>query len=166
MAVFFCGCKQRSTDAPATVGFRLEVDDMIKDEAVRLVSLKVFLMQPAKLWFGEGDSGVGGELLMPNADKLRERKVVLIASRVVDSHSTNTLIQVSLRSKAEGGDGGLLVEGSKWSGVTAAYPVSTNTKLDDFINVTTKSGDYPLDAPLEVGRIRGKPLTLTVRKIN
>lgn len=164
LAVALCGCWQRSADIVPSGSFRLVVDDMVKDESFRVASLKVLSMQPGTVSVDTDKSHAAGVLLISAVDKLREGRVFFIASRATDSHSTNAFIQASLQVKAEGGDGGMLVQGSFQSGGTAVYPVSENTKLDAFSSMTAKSGIYPLDTPLEIGRIDGKAVTLTVGK--
>lgn len=159
-----CGCQQRSSDAPLAGSFQLVVDDMVKDDSFRVASVKISSRQPATLSIDMGSSHAAGELLISPADKLREGRAFFLASRVSEPRGTNALIQASLDVKVEGGDGGLLIHGGFASGNTEVYPVSQETKLQGFLNMSAKSGVYPLDTPIEIGRIDGKAVTLTVGK--
>jgi len=42
--------------------------------------------------------------------------------------------------------------------------VSTNTQLARFLSVTATHGNYPLETPLEIGRVNGTSVILTVGK--
>jgi len=164
-AVTLCGCRQRSTVAPAAGTFQLVVDDLVKDGRFRVASLKVISPQPATLSVETAGSHAGGDLLISSADKLRAGQILVTASRVAGQDLTNALIQASLQVKLEGGDGGMLIHGSFQSEIApGVYEVSPETKLDDFLSLTAREGTYPLHIPLEIGRLDGKPITLTVGK--
>ena len=87
------------------------------------------------------------------------------ASKATDSRTTNAYILIGLQMKSEGGDGGMIGQASVTTGLgsTTYYPPK-DTKLEVIYNLTAKSGVYPLDAPLEIGRVEGKPMMLTVGK--
>src|SRR5271169_6440943 len=164
-AVTLCGCRQRSTVAPAAGTFQLVVDDLVKDGRFRVASLKVISPQPATLSVETAGAHAGGDLLISSVDKLRAGQLLVTASRVAGQDLTNALIQASLQVKLEGGDGGMLIHGSFQSEISpSSFQVSRETKLDDFLNMTAKNGTYPLDVPLEIGRLDGKPIKLTVGK--
>ncbi len=156
------GCQPHSSNTVSSGNFRLVMDDMVKDESFRLVSLGVSSIRPGTLSVDGEGTHAAGDLLISDPDKLREGRVIFIASRTVDSCKTNALIQVSLQVKTEGGDGRMLLHGSFQSGGSTVYPVSIDNKLDGFLSITATNGIYPLQTPLEIGQINGKPVTLTI----
>jgi len=101
-----------------------------------------------------------GDFLVSATDKLREGRVLFIASRATDSRTTNAYILTGFQVMAKGGDGGMLFQSS----CGGTYYPSKDIKLADFASMTAKDGIYPLDTPLEIGEIDGKPVTLTVGK--
>jgi hypothetical protein len=146
------------------------VDEAVNDEAFRIASLKVLSLQPGRFSVGmegghpnDGRAYGGrayGDFLVSATDKLREGRVLFIASRATDSRITNAYILAGFQVMAEGGDGGMLFQSS----LRNTYYPSLDTKLADFASMTVKDGIYPLDTPLEIGQIDGKPVTLTVGK--
>ena len=166
VALATCGCHQRSVDTVPSGSFRLVVEDMVKDETFRVASLKISSVEPGTVSVGIGMEGsrVTGELLMPVGQKLRAAQLFFIASRATDSRTTNAYIIASFQVKVEGGDGGMLIQGNAHSGGSTTFYPPKDTKLVDFANLTAKGGTYPLDTPLEIGRVDGKPVTLTVGK--
>ena len=161
----FTGCKQKPADAPPPGNFKLVVDDILKDDNYRLATLKVFSEQPGWLRLGLGDvhrNGSYGELLVSTKDKLRESQGIFIVSRLADSRSSSAQVQTSLQVKATGGDGDMLVQGSFQAGGTTIYTIPKGTRLENFATMTASNGIYPLDVPLEIGRINGQPVTLQV----
>jgi hypothetical protein len=142
----------------------LVIDDIVKDETFRVAVLRVSSTRAATLSIDGQDAHAAGELLMPGAGKLREGRAIFLASRTTNSSNTNTLIQVSFQVKSEGGDGEMSIQGDVQSGGTTVYTISTNTQLAGFLSVTGTNGNYPLETPLEIGRVNGTAVTLTVGK--
>ena len=165
LALAACGCHQRSADAVPVGSFRLVVEDMVKDGSFRVASLKVLSSQPGMLSVSRESSHSACQLLIPAGQKLREGQMFFIASKATDSRTTNAYILVSVQMKVEGGDGSLIVQASAHTGLGSMtfYPPK-DTELDGICNLTAKSGVYPLDAPLEIGRVDGMPMILTVGK--
>jgi hypothetical protein len=161
LALAASGCHQRSDDAVPAGSFRLVVEDMVKDETFRVASLKVLSSQPGMLSVSKESSHSACQLLIPAGQKLREGQMFFIASKATDSRTTNAYILVSLQMKVEEGDGGIIAHTGL--GSTTFYPPK-DTELDVICNLTAKSGVYPLDAPLEIGRVDGKPMILTIGK--
>ena len=155
LAVAFYGCQQRSANTVPSGSFRLVVDDMLKDETFRVASLKVSSVQPGTLSVDMEGSSVASVLPVSTPDGLREGRAFFIASRATDSTTTNAFMATSLQVKVEGGTSG---------GCTTDHHTSKSDKLADFVSMTAKNGIYPLDTPLEIGRIDGKAVTLTVGK--
>ena len=91
--------------------------------------------------------------------------MVFTASKATDSRTTNAYILVGLQMKSEGGDGGMIGQASVTTGLgSTTYYLPKDTKLEVICTLTAKSGVYPLDAPLEIGQVDGKPMMLTVGK--
>ena len=91
--------------------------------------------------------------------------MLFMASKATDSRTTNAYILASLQVKVEGGDEGMLIQSSAQTGLgSPTYYPPKDTRLDVFCNLTAKDGVYPLDVPLEIGRVDGKPMMLTVGK--
>ena len=163
--LFIAGCctshHATTADAVPAGSFRLVVDDAVKDETFRIASLKVLSLQSGRFSVGvEGGGRAYGDFLVSATDRLREGRVLFIASRATDSRTTNAYILAGLQVMAKGGDGGMLSQSS----CAGTYYPSKDTKLADFASMTAKDGIYPLDTPLEIGEIDGKPVTLTVGK--
>ena len=162
LALAACGCHRHSADAVPPGSFRLIVEDTANDETFRIASLKVSSLQSGRISVGMANGRANGELLISATDKLREGIVMFIASRVTDSRTTNAYIAARLQVKVEGGDGGMLIYGTFQSSCDGIYYASKDNKLADTASLTAKDGIYPLDTPLAIGRIDGKPVTLTV----
>ena len=134
---------------------------MVKDETFRVASLKVLASQPGMLSVSKEQSHSACQLLIPAGEKSPEGQMFFIASKATDSRTTNAYVLFSLQMKVEEGKGGMIAHTGL--GTTTFYPPK-DTGLDVICNLTAKGGVYPLDAPLEIGRIDGKPLVLTVGK--
>jgi hypothetical protein len=148
-------------DAVPAGSFRLVVDDAANDGNFRIASLKIWSLQPGRFSVGiEGSGRCYGDFLASATDKQREGQVLLVASRATDSRTTNAYILAGLQVKAESRDGGMLLESS----CCRTYYPSLATSLADFVSMTAKDGVYPLDTPLEIGEIDGKPVSLIVGK--
>lgn len=160
LAIAVCGCHLQSADVVPAGSFRLVVDDPVNDQSFRIASLKVLSLQPGTLSVGmEGGRDNGGwaygQLLAPATDRLPEGRVLFIASRATDSRTTNAYILAQLQ---------VMAHGTLEASCCRTYYPSSDTRLADFASMTVKDGIYPLDTPLEIGRIDGKPVTLTVGK--
>lgn len=145
------------------------VENLVSDENIRLTVLKVYSTEPGWLWVGSTNStgsslGAAGELLVNPDDKLREAQCIAIASRVKDSKNDKATIQTSIQVKTSGGDGEMLINGTFQSGGTATHTKSLNIKLSEFFDISPATGEYPLETPLEIGRIEGQPVLLKVGK--
>jgi hypothetical protein len=165
LALVVCSCHQPSTEAVPAGSFRLVVEDMVKDESFRVTSLKVLSSQPGMLSVSRERARSACELLIPAGKELREGQIFVTASKATDSRTTNAYILVNLQMKVDGGDGGMIGHASAQSGLgsTTFYPPK-DTALGIICNLTAKSGVYPVDAPLEIGRVDDKPVILTVGK--
>ena len=161
LALAFSACRQHSSDTVPSGSFRLIVNDMVKDETFRFASLKVSSAEPGILSYDIQGSRGTCELLI-SGDKLREGRFSLVANRASDSRATNAFIQTGLQLNVEGGDGGMLVQGSAQARGGGGFYASKDAKLEDLVTMTATNGFYPLDKPLEIGRINGKALMLTV----
>jgi hypothetical protein len=163
LALAACGCHLQAADTVPSGSFRLVVSDMAKDETFRIASLKILSLQSGRFSVGtEGEGRAYGDFSASPTDKLQEGRVLFIASRMTDSRTTNAYILARLQATGTGkdGNGGMLFQ-SSFEGM---YYPSLDTKLAEFANMTAKDGIYPLDTPLEIGQIDGKPVTLTVGK--
>jgi hypothetical protein len=163
--LFSVGCctshHATTADAVPSGSFRLIVDAATKDDVFRIASLKILSLQSGRFSVGiEGGGCAYGNFLASAADKLRAGRVLFVASRATDSRTTNAYILAGLQVMVEGRDGGMLFQSS----CCKTYYPSLNTSLADFVSMTVKDGIYPLDTPLEIGEINGKPVTLTVGK--
>jgi hypothetical protein len=163
--LFLAGCctsrHATTADAVPAGSFRLVVDAATKDEVFSIASLKVLSLQPGRFSVGiEGSGRAYGDFLASATDKLREGRVLFVASRATDSRTTNAYILAGLQVMVEGRDGGMLFQSS----FCKTYYLSLDTRLADFVTMTGKDGIYPLDTPLEIGQIDGKPVTLKVGK--
>ncbi len=157
------GCGRHSTNAPPAGTFRLAVGDASYDSASRTVPVKVTSAQPA--WIAvvnnhnQGRSEADGQLLITDPDKLHEAQVFLSAVR---TNAPGPSIQAGVRVKTEGGDGDMLIKGGFESSGASVYPAPADAALEHFVQLTATNGIYPLNQPLEIARIDGQPVIMTV----
>jgi len=158
------GCQNRPADRVPAGSFRLVVDDLTKDDSFRAAALTIESPQGGMVSLDSELSKCASVLLRPARRPLFAARVSFIASRTTDARGSNTIIQTDLQVKTEGGDGGMLIQGSAQAGGPATYPQRGLVKLEEVASLKAVSGVYPLDTPLEIGRINGQALTLTVGK--
>ncbi len=151
MAFVCLGCK-RHVNAPPS-GFRLTVHEVATDTNVRAALLAVQTANEGSMLVKE-DNGQNSVLLPdPPANGLREGSVALVASRMDPPGEGKIYIQTLIRPQTPNGG---------YAGGPSTYTLPQTTQLADHFMVTAKSGDYPLGVPIEIARLRGKPVTLTV----
>jgi hypothetical protein len=162
-----CGCQRQSAKTPPAGSFRLEVEDIVKDENFRVVSFQIFskepgwaILQKKELWASE----CAAQLLRPPADKLWGTHAFVLVGKAGNTANANALIQVTLKLESKGGDGNMLVNGNFGSSGGATYTVAANASLDQFVNASVRSGIYPIGQPLVIGSVDGHPITLTLGK--
>jgi len=156
------GCQYRSADRVPAGSFRLVVDDLVKDDSFRAAALTIESPQGGMVSLASESSHNSCALLRPAALPLFAARISFLASRTTDARGSNSVIQTDLQVKSEGGDGGMLIQGSVQAGGPATYPQRGLVKLEAVASLNAVSGVYPLDTPLEIGRIDGRPLRLTV----
>lgn len=149
----FVGCN-RPSKTPIT-GYRLTVQDVATDTNARAVMLNIYAASAGSISVDEDGGHNSTTLPDPNADGLREGSVALIASRIVPPGDGDIFIQTLIRPQTPSGN---------YAGGPSINTLPRTTELDDHFTITAKSGDYPLDTPIEIARLRGKPVTLTVGK--
>ena len=145
------GCQRAPSDIPSD-GFRLTVQDIVTDTDMRVAQLVIVSSSVATI---TTDADLSHQsMLLPESASGRG-SVSLVASRVAPSGQPwayfHTLIRVQT---ANGG----LAGGPAFE----ALPIAT--ELSGFFTVTAKSGDYSFDTPVEIATLRGKPVTLTLKK--
>jgi hypothetical protein len=144
------GCNHASSDMPAD-GFRLTVQDIATDTDMRVAQLVIHSSAPATITT-DADSSHPSVPIPASASG--EGSVSLVASRVAPYGQPwayfHTLIRVQT---IDGLAGGPTME---------ALPIAT--ELSNYFTVTAKSGDYSFDTPIEIGTMRGKPVTITLKR--
>jgi hypothetical protein len=132
--------------------FHLTIERVVTNQNVVVSVLKIHVPHSAYVSVGsEPLSRIGVAL----ADSPGDGQIALGASRIITHQGDDTAyIQTFVSAES--------------SGNSAAAPrinrVPAATTLDSFFSVSATSGDYKLDAPVEIGELDGKPMTLIVGK--
>jgi len=147
----FVACRRAPSDMPSD-GFRLTVQDILTDPDLRVAQL---VMVSSSAGTSTTDADLSHQsVVLPDAASGRGR-VSLIAIRVAPSGQPWAYFQTLIRIQtAKGGLGG--------GPAFEALPIAT--ELSSFFTITAKSGDYSFDTPFEIATLRGKPVTLTLKK--
>jgi hypothetical protein len=149
----FFGCN-RPSKAPTT-GFRLTVQDVATDTNARAALLIIHTTSAGSISIDQ-DGGHNSTMLSePNAGGSREGSVALIASRIAPPGDGEIFIQTLIRPQTPNGN---------YAGGPSTYTLPRTTELTDHFTITAKSGDFALNTPIEIARLKGKPVTLTVGK--
>ncbi|MEO5916000.1 MAG: hypothetical protein ABIS50_17325 [Luteolibacter sp.] len=147
------GCNRTAPAPPA--GFRLTLQNVgtDKDACAALLSIRTAAAGSISVDESSGHSSV----TLPDADTSgsREGSVALIASRIEPAGGDDVFIQTMIRPQIPNGS---------YAGGSSTSILPRATQLSDHFTVTARSGDYPLDTPIEIARLGGKPVTLTVGK--
>jgi hypothetical protein len=151
--LFSAGC-HRDAAIPGD-SFHLTLQHVITDNDLMVSLLKIHDPQGANISV-DGD-GFHASVALPDspAGAVREGQVALSASRITRRGDAFAYIQTLVR--AENSNQG-------FAGGPAVYPVPAATKLEAFFSVSATDGDYKLDTPVEIARINGKPVMLSVGK--
>ena len=149
----FLGCN-RSAQTPSA-GFRLTLQDVATDTNARAALIAIRSASAGSISVDE--DGGHNSTALPDADAngSREGSVALIASRIAPAGDGDIYIQTLIRPQTPNGN---------YAGGPSTYTLPRATKLTDHFTITAKSGDYPLNTPIEIARLGGKPVTLTVGK--
>ncbi len=152
-SLLFTGCKP-APKAPSS-GFHLTLQKVANDDAMGSALLTIQTSGTGTLSVDQ-DGGHNSILLPePKAGGVREASIALIASRIEPKGSDKSYIQILIRPQT--GDG-------SFAGGPSLYTLPPGTLLKDQFTITAKDGDYPIDTPIEIARLRGKPVTVTVGK--
>jgi len=149
----FLGCK-RPGQAPAA-GFRLTLQDVATDTNARAALLTIHAASAGSISVDEDGGHSSTVLPDPDANGFREGSVALIASRISPPGDGDIYIQTLIRPQTPKGN---------YAGGPSTYTLPRATQLADHFTITAKSGDYALNTPIEIARLKGKPVTLTVGK--
>jgi hypothetical protein len=153
MLLLFIGCV-RPGQTPSA-GFRLTLQDIATDSNVRAALLTIHTASEGFISVVEESGHSSTALPDPNAGGSREGSVALIASRIAPSGDGDIYIQTLIRPQTPNGS---------YAGGPSTYTLPRSTQLADHFAITAKSGDYPLDTPIEIARLKGRPVMLTVGK--
>jgi hypothetical protein len=148
------GCRRPTAEYVPGDSFRLTLQDIITQEDVKISLLTIDVVRPASISVSTDSGYQSGALPDAPEGVVRQGQVVLSASRVVCPHDKQVCVQVTIVEKSAVG----------WAGGPAIYSVPSDTKLGTFFTVSATSGVYKLDAPLTIGQLQGKPVTLVVGK--
>ncbi len=153
MSFLFHGCN-RSDPTPSS-GFHLSLLEVATDTDIRAVLLTIRTASAGTISVDEDGGHNSIALPDPDASGSREGSVALIASRVAPPGDGDIYIKTLIRPQtAQRG----------YAGGPSTYTLPRATRLADHFVITAMSGDYPLDAPVEIARLGGKPVTVTVGK--
>jgi hypothetical protein len=146
------GCHQPPSDVP-TDGFRLTVQNMAADTDMRIARLAIVSSAAARICIDS--DGSHQNILLQEPAPCRAA-VSLVGSRVAPSGQSWAYMHTIIRAQID--DGTLSALGPAFE----ALPI--DTQLSSFFTITAKSGDYSFDTPVEIATLRGKPVTITLKK--
>jgi hypothetical protein len=149
----FLGCNRSPQTLSA--GFRLTLQDIATDMNARAALVTIHTASAGSISVDEdgGHNSIG--LPDPDANSSHEASVALIASRISPPGDGDIYIQTLIRPQTPNGNS---------AGGPSTYTLPRTTQLVDQFTITAKSGDYPLNTPIEIARLGGTPVTLTVGK--
>jgi len=149
----FLGCN-RPGQTPSA-GFRLTLQDVAIDTNARAALLTIVTASAGSISVDEDGGHSSTVLPAPDSDGSREGSVALIASRIAPPGDGDILIQTLIRVQTPNGN---------YAGGPSTYTLRRESQLADHFTITAKSGDYALNTPVEIARLGGKPVILTVGK--
>jgi len=149
----FVGCN-RPDQIPPTE-FRLTLQEVANDANARAALLILHSGTAGSISVDQDGGHNSTALGDPNANGSREGSVALIATRIAPAGEGDIYIQTLIRPQTPNGS---------YAGGPSTFTLPRPTQLADAFTITAKSGDYPLNTPIEIARLRGKPVTLTVGK--
>jgi hypothetical protein len=152
-AFVFLGCN-RSPQIPS-VGFRLTLQDVATDTNTRAALVTIHTSSAGSLSVDEDRGHSSVTLPDMKANGSREGSIALIASRIALPGDGDIYIQTLIRPQTPDGNS---------AGGPSTYTLPRSTLLTDHFAITAKSGDYPLNTPIEIARLGGKPVTITIGK--
>jgi hypothetical protein len=152
-SILFFGCN-RSSQTPYA-GFRLTLQDVATDTNACAALVTVHTASAGSISVDEDGGHNSATLPDADANGSREGSVALIASRIAPPGDGDIYIQTLIRPQTPNGS---------YAGGPSTYTLPRATKLTDHFTITARSGDYPLNTPIEIARLSGKPVTLTVGK--
>lgn len=147
------GCNAAS-QTPST-GFQLTLLDLVTDANVRAAMLTIHTANEGSMSVDSPGSHDSIALPSPDANRSRTGSVAIVASLFAPPGDRDIYIQTLIKSQTPNA-------GS--AGGTSVYTVPRTVTLADHFNITAKSGNYPLNTPIEIARLNGMPVTLTVGK--
>jgi hypothetical protein len=126
--------------------FRLTVQDVVSDNNFRVSLLTVYYPQATCISVDSGD--FHHKIYADKARNARQgiHPLPLAAAWVTDAESKKAYVQTHIV-------GGLNLES-----------VSPETNLEECFSVSAKEGSYPLNTPITIAQLRGRPVTLVVGK--
>ncbi len=135
-------------------GFHLTVERVITDNDLLVSVLKIRVSRDASISVDGDGFHTMVALTDSPADKAREGKVALSASRITRLGDDTAYIQTLIRPEAPHG----------FAGGPTIYLVPAATKLETYFSISATDGDYKLDIPIEIARLDNKPITMVVGK--
>lgn len=155
------GCRQLPVAAPNNT-FHLTVERVISNREilVSLVKIQVKTKAPPDLYLSVTSlqntaSSLGVLMVGMSNGAERSASVAFSASRFTQPGDQNARVQLYEQAQSGGNSAG----GPSW------WPVPSATELASYFSISASDGDYPLDTPLKIGVLDGKPVILTVGKM-
>ena len=148
--VSLLGCKRASSDVPVR-GFRLTLEDIVADGDIRVARLAINSTATGTISVDAEGSHQSAALEESSAGKAA---VTLMGSRVTPSGQPWSYMQSLIRIQAAG----------VTTGGPALDTLPQATQLNGFFAITARNGDYAFDTPAEIATLRGKPVTLTLKR--
>jgi len=158
--LFSAGCQsQTPTPGEAAIPsdtFHLSVEHVTTHSEETVSLLKLRASREAFVHLDSAQFHHCGFLMASSpGEPARDGQITFSASRLAHEGDHATYIQTFMHGESSGN--------SVTQGPTL-NPVPAATALDTYFSISATSGDYKLDTPMEIGRLAGKPITLTVGK--
>ena len=148
------GCNHAPSDVPAD-GFRLTVQDIVTDVDMRVSQLAIVSSATATIVL---DSDLShSSLRVPESAKGAPGRasVTLAADRIAPSGERWAYMHYLISDETSTGRAGLGL-------AFEALPI--DTKLSNYFTIAATAGDYAFDTPVEIATLRGKSVTLTLKR--
>jgi hypothetical protein len=154
--MFVLACCLQAASLPPPDSFRLTVEEVVGDSAVRVVTLKVLARTNAQMMEILHEPATGGSSIgLAPALKGKGRETTIVLAAMYGDTDTNCHVTTVTKS----GDGTRTTQ-------RASYEIRQTTELSSVVAVTATNGIYRLNQPLEIGTRNGVRMRIVVGNWN
>jgi hypothetical protein len=148
------GC-QRQAAIPSD-SFRLTVERIFTDHDYEISLVKVNVSHTQNTYISISNQFSHGTIFLANSpnDTPGDGEIALVASRFTQPGGKSYVVQTLIRPKSVG----------SYTGSRGSFTDTGDSPLETYLSVSLTNGDFKLDAPMEICRLDGKPVTMVVGK--